>query len=607
MFAFNPSLPERFHAHTPLRLVGEIIGYSRKTVAISTIIRLLGEGAWALTPIMIGLAIDRDLTHGATAGIWLLAAGILCLGIGEATSKALGHAVDERIFYTTQVQTMRGVAQHVSRTGRNTTKNLAAGEIVTASTNDTWDMSMLGMWLGRLFASLIVAIGIGILLISWDWRLGVGVLLGVPVLSGAMSMLIQPFQKRLQVVREEKGKLTALATDTVTGLRVLRGIGGEDVFGTIYRRQSRKLASAAKEAARIESWFPAFGEFLGGIFITGLLAGASFLVLSSDLSVGKVVMIVGLSAYLAAPVNLITNVIEQIVASRIGARRILNVIQTEPAAGTLAERSDDEITFAGNDGPGPDLIDPLTGVRVGGGKLTALVSRRPDHAARCARRLARSEDGTVGDIRYGDQLLREMPIMDVRREIVLCDENSQLFAGTLRQALDPRNVPGQPISQDQLDQALHVASGEDVLSSLEGGWDGEITEKGRSLSGGQRQRVSLARAVALDPPTLVLIEPTSAVDAHTEARIAERLAASRAGKTTVVVTASPLLLSHMDEVIVLRDDHAVACGSHEELMERAAGGDEAAGFYRAVISRDMNTPGGDSPASPDAADDKEVR
>jgi ABC-type bacteriocin/lantibiotic exporter with double-glycine peptidase domain len=129
-----------------------------------------------------------------------------------------------------------------------------------------------------------------------------------------------------------------------------------------------------------------------------------------------------------------------------------------------------------------------------------------------------------------------------------------------------------------------------VLDSVPEGFDGELPEKGRSLSGGQRQRVALARALLTEPEILVLVEPTSAVDAHTEARIAARLADARRGLTTLVVTASPLVLDHVDEVLFLEGGRVLTRGTHEELLHRArdVDGGAAAALYRTVVGRDLD-------------------
>ncbi len=109
-----------------------------------------------------------------------------------------------------------------------------------------------------------------------------------------------------------------------------------------------------------------------------------------------------------------------------------------------------------------------------------------------------------------------------------------------------------------------------------------MTERGRSFSGGQRQRLVLARVLTADPEVLVLVEPTSAVDAHTEARIAARLRAHRAGRTTVVTTSSPLMLDAVDEVAFLRDGVIVATGTHAELLRGEP-------TYRAVVTREWRS------------------
>ena len=151
---------------------------------------------------------------------------------------------------------------------------------------------------------------------------------------------------------------------------------------------------------------------------------------------------------------------------------------------------------------------------------------------------------------------------DVRRHILVSDTAPQVFAGTLRSAVDPLGR----LSREQAERALHTAAADDVFDALPGGWQGELEERGRGLSGGQRQRLVLMRALAADPEVLVLVEPTSAVDAHTEARIAARLGEHRAGRTTVVMTASPLLLHHADEIILLESGVATARGRHADLL-----------------------------------------
>jgi ABC-type multidrug transport system fused ATPase/permease subunit len=182
-------------------------------------------------------------------------------------------------------------------------------------------------------------------------------------------------------------------------------------------------------------------------------------------------------------------------------------------------------------------------------------------------------------VRLGGVDLGTASLDDVRTHILVSDTGSQLFAGTLQDAIDPHGR----LTREQAELALRVANAEDVYDALPGGWQGLLDERGRGLSGGQRQRVVLARALAVEAPILVLVEPTSAVDAHTEARIAERVAAVRRGRTTLVTTVSPLWLHHADRVVLFEDGKATDEGTHEDLLRDSAA-------YRRVVARSMDAP-----------------
>jgi ABC-type multidrug transport system fused ATPase/permease subunit len=208
--------------------------------------------------------------------------------------------------------------------------------------------------------------------------------------------------------------------------------------------------------------------------------------------------------------------------------------------------------------------------------MTALVSDQPDEAAALADRLGLCAPEVDEDVTLGGVPLTRMRRADVRRRIVVSDTGATLFSGRLGNVLDTTggDVP----------RALETASTDDILEALPDGLDSVVAERGRTFSGGQRQRLVLARALAGDPEILVLVEPTSAVDAHTEARIAARLRGHREGRTTVVVTSSPLVLDAVDEVAFLRGGRVVATGTHRDLLENDAG-------YRAVVTREQEPAG----------------
>ena len=201
-----------------------------------------------------------------------------------------------------------------------------------------------------------------------------------------------------------------------------------------------------------------------------------------------------------------------------------------------------------------------------------MVCERPDESAALAERLGLAGPVVDDEVLLGDVPLATLTREEVRRRIVVSDTGAALFSGRLGDRLD---VNG----HGDVERAMDTASAADILDGLPDGFDAWVAEKGRTFSGGQRQRLVLARALTLDPEVLVLVEPTSAVDAHTEARIAARLQAQRAGRITVLTSSSPLVLGAVDEVAFLHQGRIVATGRHEDLLDEVPD-------YRMVVTRE---------------------
>ncbi|NEB74094.1 ABC transporter ATP-binding protein, partial [Streptomyces sp. SID14478] len=225
------------------------------------------------------------------------------------------------------------------------------------------------------------------------------------------------------------------------------------------------------------------------------------------------------------------------------------------------------------------------------GRLTAVVCGDPDLAGRIADRLgghpttddpAGSASAKTPSALLGGVPLDELPLDVARAAVLVQDKDPVLLSGTLAELLDvPSSGSVHP------DEALAAAQCSDVLDALaqasldDDPKNARITERGRSLSGGQRQRLALARSLVADPEALVLDEPTSAVDSHTEARIAQGVRALRRGRTTVLLTSSPLLLDRADRVVFVHDGEVAAVGEHRELVRTEP-------RYRAVVTRETD-------------------
>jgi ABC-type multidrug transport system fused ATPase/permease subunit len=387
--------------------------------------------------------------------------------------------------------------------------------------------------------------------ISTSPPLGLMVLIGVPVMAAAVGPLLRPLHRRQHRHRDLQGDLATRGADIVAGLRVLRGIGGEQVFAGHYREESQRVRRAGVRVASVESTIEGAQALLPGLLIAVVTwLGARF-ALDGQITVGQLVSFYGYAVFLIGPLRTLTEAADNLTRGHVAARRVVRILNLDP-----------EVADGGTRGAeGGDLVDAESGVTVRQGWVTALAAAAPEDAVAIADRLGLYR---IGEVTFEGTPLADMPLAEVRRRILVADNNARLFTGRLRDELDVTGSAG----EEDLRQALHAASAEDIIEALPEGLDAHVAESGREFSGGQQQRLRLARALVTDPEVLILVEPTSAVDAHTEARIAEHLAKARQGRTTLVCTTSPLVLDRADHVVYVEDGRARAEGVHRELLAR---------------------------------------
>jgi len=525
---------------------------------------ILWMAAQAFIPAILGKAIDEGIAAQDGEALLKWTAALFAVGVVQALAGIMRHRFAVTNWLSAAYRTVQVVTRKSADLGASLPKHLATGEVVSVGAGDLAYVGNL-MEISARFAGAIVAFAVvAAILLSSSTTLGLVVLIGVPVMLFTLGPMLRPLHKRQSAQREAVGELNSLGSDIVAGLRVLRGIGGEDSFSRRYRTESQQVRQAGVRVARIQSVLDAAQVLLPGVFVVLVVGLGAHFALRGDLSAGSLVAFYGYATFLVLPLRTATEFANQLMRGLVAAGRVIRVLALQPditepvQAVRLPERG--------------DLVDPVSGIRAHDGLLTAIVSAEPDSYAELADRLGRYDD--LSEVRYGGVTLASATRADVRERILVSDTGSQLFTGTLRSELDPAGRR----TDEEVMAALRTASAEDVLVALTDGLDSDVEEKGRSFSGGQRQRLVLVRALLADPSVLVLVEPTSAVDAHTEARIADRLRDHRAGRSTVVLTASPLLLDRVDEVIFVAAGRVVASGKHRALLE-----DEP--LYRRTVTR----------------------
>ena len=519
----------------------------------------------AVLPAVIGRAIDLGIAGKDEGELLTWAGALLAIGLVQATSGIMRHRFAVTNWLIAAYRTVQLVTRQTVRLGGSLPRQVSTGEVVVIGTTDLSHLGQLMDVSARFAGAVVSFVLVSVILLQTSVTLGLVVLVGVPLLMLGVTPILGPLQRRAAHQRHLMGRLSNTASDIVGGLRVLRGVGGEQVFHDRYRRESQTTRAAGVRVARLQSVLDALQVLLPGSFVVVVVwIGARYAV-EGTITPGELVAFYGYSAFLMIPLRTATEYANKIIRARVAAVRVCRVLALEPEV-REPERP------APSPPPGSDLYDVRTGLLVRHGQLTAIVSEQPDEAAALADRLGMAAGTPDDDVRLGDVPLTALSPTEVRRRIVVSDTGAVFFSGRLGDRLD---VTG----HGDVEAALDTASAGDILDALPEGLDTQVAERGRSFSGGQRQRLVLARALAAAPEILVLVEPTSAVDAHTEARIAARLRRHRGGLTTVVTTTSPLMLDAADRVAFLRDGRVVATGTHADLLAEDAA-------YRLVVTRE---------------------
>ena len=557
----DPGVPD---TRSPGRLLWWIARGQWHTLMVAMSFGIVWMLAQAVTPALVGRAIDEGVAGDDTSRLLLWAGALLGIGVVGAVAGVFRHRFSVTNWLTAAYRTVQLVVRRSTDVGAALPQQVPTGEVVSIGATDLAHIGGLMDIAGRMAGAVVSFVVVAVILLDASRTLGLVVLIGVPLLLLAIGPLLRPLQARTLSQRELTGRLNGQAADIVGGLRVLRGIGGERVFHDRYSRESQRVRSAGVQVARLQSVLDALQVLLPGMFVVLVVWLGARLAVQGEISVGELVAFYGYAAFLMMPLRTSTEFANKLIRARVAAARVCRLLAGRadargpgrPAAAAPRRRAGRRDVRPGR-APGAD--DRRRGRHPGG-------VGTPGRPARPVRRRRR-------DVRRGAADRRD----PARRARAGAGQRHQQRVVRRPDARRRRRAAERPTTQrSPVSSTPHRPT--TCWRRRSDGWDTEIEERGRSLSGGQRQRLVLARALLADPDVLVLVEPTSAVDAHTEARIAARLRDHRAGRTTVVTTTSPLLLDRVDEVAFLVDGVVAATGAHRGLLETDP-------RYRAVVTR----------------------
>ncbi|MCM2389503.1 ABC transporter ATP-binding protein [Streptomyces albipurpureus] len=539
--------------------------------------------AEALIPVTIGAIIDRAVATGDSAalGRWLLVLTVLFGGLllsWRYAARAAAHVAEYGGHSVRMSIAERALDPLGMASGRR------PGELFSLATADAQNVARFTHTLSTKLAAAAAIITAAVALLLISVPLGLLVLIGTPPVLVAMQYASRPLERRTEHDYESAAQAGATATDLLTGLRVLDGIGAQPHAARRYRTVSRAALAATLRTERAQAWYTAANTLVTGGFLALIALVSARMAAQGSITVGELVAVVGLAQFLRGPLVDVAYFGSGLARARASARRVAALLNTPPAVTTARSTGTppaptagagalriDELTVRSPAGAARDL----TGVtfHAGPGELVGVVTDDAAHARALLDCCARRIDPDSGAVYIDGAALHHSDPDEARRTVVAPPHDAALFAGTIVGNITPHDPP---VTPEAIDAALTAACVHDVVDALPDGLHSAVGEQGLTLSGGQRQRIALARALATGAPVLVLHDPTTSIDSVTEARVALGLREARAGLTTVLLTTSPTLLAVCDRVVVLTHGRNTATGTHTGLLTSSAS-------YRATV------------------------
>jgi ATP-binding cassette, subfamily B, bacterial len=564
------------------RFVHAVVGSQAYGVSGAVASGLLWQAGAVAAPLVVKYAIDHGIVgeNHQTLVIWLVV--LLAVGMLEVVAGAFRHLYAIRNRSHSDARVRDAIFAHSLRLDASYHDRVGPGELLSRASSDSQHVARMMDAIGHTIGYVLTVVAVAIVMLFLDAQLALIVLIPVPLVSLGAWLYSRRYDAGTRQLQESWAQASTLVEETVSGIRVVKGLGAGAALESRFRRRSDEIMDRALHLARLDAVFVPFLEMLPLLGIAAVLWFGGRRVISGELSVGSFVAFNAYVVMLVWPLRVLGQRVTTLQKALGASGRITEVLEAEPRL--LEPRHPQELerpvrgdvrlegVCFGHEGDHA-VLDGLD-LHVSPGESVALVGATGSGKSTVAGLLARLYDPEDGRVLLDGHDLRDLRLDDVRRSVALVFEETFLFSESVRENI---RVGRPDAGDDDVQGAAELAGASDFVDNLPDGYDTILGERGFSLSGGQRQRIAIARAILADPAVLVLDDATSAVDATKEHEIRAALTKVMRGRTTLVIAHRPATIALADRVAVLEGGGIVEEGTHDELI---AGSER----YRALLA-----------------------
>jgi ATP-binding cassette subfamily B protein len=563
---------------------------------------LLGAGAEIVIPLLTKVAIDGPIASSASSPVHgyglLVPIGLAAIGLGiaEVALNLLRRRAQATAVAGLEQSMRDTIYQHLQRLEPAFHDQWQSGQLLSRATTDLSAIRrFFSFGIVFMITSSASFITIVILLIRLNLLLG---LLTAAVFAPVTALCLW-FERRYSVlsrrVQDQQDDLATCVEEAAAGVRVIKALGRREHSAAMHARLASTVYETQLRKARLRGAFWASLDLVPNVAIAAILMIGALAVANHSLTIGGLVAFVALVLQLVWPIEAMGYILALGQEGATAAQRVYEILDTQPRITSPAEivgtshvpkpRSPEResghlvlshVSFAYPGSAEPVLRDICLDLTPG--ETVALVGGTGSGKTTLLYLIARLADATSGSITLDGTDITQLPLATLRTLVACAFEDPTLFSASVRE-----NVAlGVPDATDEAVRAALAAAQAEFVDELPWGLDTRIGEQGMSLSGGQRQRIALARAILASPSVLLLDDPLSALDVHTEAKVTAALSRVLTTSTALVVAHRPSTVALADRVAVLEQGEIAAIGTHHELLATSE-------HYQYLMSSDAET------------------